>query len=304
MQRVDYYVLTQILIDDLYFPHEEPHKNVLGGGCYTVAGMRVWSDYVGICSGVGPDFAGNYDAWFLRNGIQVSGIPRSEKCTHSRLNYFSDGEREELLLPGYGSHALMQPKVSEIPSEYDPCKGMYLFKDCEESFWNDMSLYLRRHPNMLSVWEILGATAAPENREKIAACLDCVNLFSLNLTEGRRLSGEDNPAEILKFLFRMNAKTVILRMGAKGALVSDGKHSYHIPATPAKVVDVTGGGNSSTGGFLVGYAESGGDLVRAGVCASAAASFIIEQVGLPPVQDHSMRAEAEKRAAALCVTAL
>jgi len=298
MQKIDYYVLTQILIDDLYFPGLEPRKDILGGGCYTVAGMRVWSDHVGICSGVGPDFAGNYDKWFQQNGIHVAAAMRPERCTHSRLNYFPDGEREELLLPGYGSHAIMQPKISEIPEEYDACRGMYLFKDCDESFWNEMNNYLR-HRSMISIWEILGSSAVPKKRKKIAECLESVDLFSLNLTEGKRLTGETEPKEILKDIYKLNAKAVILRMGANGALVSDGKNTYHIPAVKTNVVDVTGGGNSSTGGFLVGFCESGGDIVQAGVWASVAASFIIEQFGLPPIQDNNMRKEAERRASEL-----
>ena len=91
MQKIDYYVLTQILIDDLYFPGLEPRKDILGGGCYTVAGMRVWSDHVGICSGVGPDFAGNYDKWFQQNGIHVAAAMSSVyDCSwSSEWRYFS-----------------------------------------------------------------------------------------------------------------------------------------------------------------------------------------------------------------------
>lgn len=44
-------------------------------------------------------------------------------------------------------------------------------------------------------------------------------------------------------------------MGAKGALVSSGKQIYLIPAAPTNVVDVTGGGNSSTGGLVTGFAS-------------------------------------------------
>lgn len=304
MAKTDYYVLTQILIDDLHFNDGRCHPDTLGGGCYTIAGMRIWTDHVGICSGIGTDFKGNYDKWFLDNDIDVVGIPRNAKCTHSRLTYFADGEREEILLPGYGSHALMQPAPTEIPAAYDSCKGMYLFKDCQAAFWDEMIVYLRAHPNMVSVWEILGSAATPENREKIAAYLKEVDIFSLNMTEGKRLTGKTEPMDVLSGLLELNPKVVLLRMGEKGSMVSDGKHTYKVPTAPTNVVDVTGGGNSSTGGFLVGYCESGGDIEQAGRWAAAAASLVIAQYGLPLVMDDAMRREAQKRAAALDVTAL
>mgnify|MGYP000848147612 CR=1 FL=1 len=295
MKKVDYYILTQILIDDIHFSDGSCQPDILGGGAYTAAGMRIWSEHVGICSGIGPDFAEKYDSWFLENDIHVAGVLRDMPCTHSRLNYFADGEREEILMDGYGSHDLMQPMISEIPALYDQCKGMYLFKDCDEKFWTDAIKYLETR-SMISVWEILGAAAVPENRDAISDYLQHVDLFSLNLTEGRRLSNKEQAIEVMRYVLGLGAKAVILRLGSKGSLVSDSKKIFHIPAAPGTVVDVTGGGNASTGGFLVGYCESGGDIVNAGICASVAASYVLQQFGLPLRIDDVMMHEAVKLA--------
>lgn len=303
MEHIDYYVLTQIMIDDLYFTDQPPQFNLLGGGCYTVAGMRLLAERVGICSGIGPDFYGNFDKWFLDNKIHVAGAPREQRCLHSMLRYFQDGEREEILLEGYGSYEQMQPAVSEIPSSYDCAKGMYFFKDCQLDFWSDMTTYLK-HRDMVSVWEIFGATAAPENKDIISQCMESVSLFSLNMTEGKRLTQEQDPVEIVKALHKMQAKVVILRMSERGCIVSDGKAMYHVPIAPGDVVDVTGGGNSSTGGFLVGYCESEGDIVTAGRYANAAASIVIGQHGVPLSFDESWMNLAKQRAEAIPVTRL
>jgi sugar/nucleoside kinase (ribokinase family) len=48
-----------------------------------------------------------------------------------------------------------------------------------------------------------------------------------------------------------------------------------------KVVDPTGGGNGFLGGFAVGLTRNGGDLVEAAIWGSIAASYCIEQVGMP-----------------------
>lgn len=82
---VDYYVLTQLLIDDIHLPSGEQHKNQLGGGIYAAAGMRIWSEHVGFCCAPGPDFEGNYDHWFLNNQVEISGGRRTKKL-YSRHN--------------------------------------------------------------------------------------------------------------------------------------------------------------------------------------------------------------------------
>lgn len=303
MNKPDYYVLTQLIIDDVYLPDGTHRLNQLGGGTYTVAGMRIWSENVGFCCAVGPDYKENYDKWFIENGIHVVGAQRDRKCTHARINYFEDGEREELLIPGYGSHAYMMPQVSEIPGLYDSCKGMYLFKDCDPKYWDSAARYLRGH-SAVSCWEIFGSTAVPENRDSIADCLSIVDLFSLNLTEGRSLTGETDAVAVLKALFGLGAKNVILRMGARGALVCQGNGVWHIPAVKTNVVDVTGGGNSSTGGFVIGFCESGGDIIRAGICAGVSASFIIQQYGVPERIDAALMKKAEEIAGHVNVSKL
>jgi sugar/nucleoside kinase (ribokinase family) len=62
---------------------------------------------------------------------------------------------------------------------------------------------------------------------------------------------------------------------------------------PATVVDPTGAGNAYSGGFLAGYIQTG-DLMTAARYASVAASFLVEQVGLPPINDR-LRDEANRR---------
>lgn len=280
MQHTEYFVLTQIIVDDVYFPWGDHKLNQLGGGTYTAAGLRFWSEHVGICSGLGPDFEPDYSQWFHENGIDVAAALREAKCVHAKINYFEDGEREELLLPGYGSHALMLPRFPEIPARYADCKGMYFYKDCDASYWTEALDYFS-HFSGVACWELAANAADAKYHDAVADCLSSVELFSLNLSEAKRLTGAAEPMEVLKQLRQMHARGVILRMGAKGALVTKGDGVWHIPAVPANVVDVTGGGNSSTGGFLAGYCESGGDIVHAGLCAAVSASFIIQQYGVP-----------------------
>ena len=77
----------------------------------------------------------------------------------------------------------------------------------------------------ISCWEIAGNAAVHECKDAIADRLSYVDLFSLNLTEGKRITGETEPLRVVDVLRQMHADNVILRMGAKGRAGSQGRRS-------------------------------------------------------------------------------
>lgn len=249
---------------------------------------------------IGPDFEETYSKWFRDNQIDMATVLKEKNTCHAKIHYFEDGEREELLLPGCGSHYEMLSRFTDIPERYRTAKGNF-FKDVDEPYWEQAKNWLGSYSG-ISCWEIAGNAAVHECKDAIADRLSYVDLFSLNLTEGKRITGETEPLRVVDVLRQMHADNVILRMGAKGALAAKDGAVWEIPAAPANVVDVTGGGNSSTGGFLVGYCESEGDIAYAARCAAVSASFIIEQWGVPPLMDAAFRKQAEARLAALPAT--
>jgi sugar/nucleoside kinase (ribokinase family) len=78
------------------------------------------------------------------------------------------------------------------------------------------------------------------------------------------------------------AEIVALRQGPDGATVrrADTGETWHIPAIETSMVDPTGAGNAFCGGFLTGWVQTG-DLCTAGIYGVVAASFLVEQIGLP-----------------------
>lgn len=314
---MDYVVFGQVITDDICFPGQPPMPGKLGGAVYTASGIRCWSDSVGMCSGVGEDFAAMHGRWFDANGIDRRGcVVRALRSCHSLINYFEDGEREELPMEGCATIDEMCPVIGDMPKDYRKCRGFYFFKDCAEAFWEPVTAYLKAY-DPVSVWEIHGAAAYAGNLQNVARLLPRVTIFSLNMTEARRLMGAVNGdgggnaealaiqgAGMVRRLLELGARNVLLRMSEYGAVAGNASGIWHIPAVFTHVVDVTGGGNSSTGGFLAGFCESGGDVEMAGRCAAASASFIIEQFGQPECMDAQLMAEARRRAMALQTTRL
>ena len=88
---------------------------------------------------------------------------------------------------------------------------------------------------------------------------------------------------------------VALRCGAAGSVVyrTDTGETHVIPAVATHVVDPVGAGNAYCGAFLAGWVQTR-DLRTAGLYGAVAASFLIEQVGLPPARA-DLRQRAQER---------
>jgi sugar/nucleoside kinase (ribokinase family) len=121
-------------------------------------------------------------------------------------------------------------------------------------------------------------------------------IFSPNLYEVESMIGPAAPRQQLDRLIAAGAQIVALRLGAEGSLVqrSDTGEAWRVPPVPTVVVDPCGAGNAYCGGFLAGWVQSR-DLRLAGLYGAVAASFLVEQIGLPPANLAAQRAEAQLR---------
>ncbi|MEM3341213.1 MAG: PfkB family carbohydrate kinase [Thermoplasmata archaeon] len=88
--------------------------------------------------------------------------------------------------------------------------------------------------------------------------------------------------EILKTLYSMGPKIVVITDGDKGAQAYDGKYRYLIPTYPANVVDTLGAGDSFGSGFVAGLIHSGWDIEFALRLGSVNAASVVEQFGAQP----------------------
>ncbi len=81
-----------------------------------------------------------------------------------------------------------------------------------------------------------------------------VDYFTPNETEaefytGVKINNENDAKVSAKKLIEMGIKKVIITLGEKGLLYSDGKEEIYIKATADKAVDTTGAGDAFNGGF-------------------------------------------------------
>jgi ribokinase len=121
--------------------------------------------------------------------------------------------------------------------------------------------------------------AAPA-RELPGDLLACVDVLVVNEHEARQLSGETDPDRAATALLA-RVGSVVVTLGAQGALVVDSAGGRRVAGVPAQVVDTTGAGDVFTGVLAAALAD-GGDLGAAASRAVVAGALAVETVGAVP----------------------
>lgn len=278
--------LSNLIIDHIVEADGRAHQPKMGGaGLYAAAGMRMWWPDVALVAGVGRNLVEFVTPEFESYGFDDRGLlVKDDHCIESRLVYREDGSRSESPTFGPQHFAHLQAGISDINSTLLPATGCYLFMDTNKHFWNQFAQ--RRSDFGLTMWEIDCAAALPERRDDFAAISPMIDVLSLNLAEGQALYPDlAEPSALLNELGKLGFAGVVLRMGADGAIAMHKGRQFKVRPPETKVVDVTGGGNSFSGGFLAGLCRHPDDPVNALKCAAAAAAKVIGQPGLPPLPD-------------------
>ncbi len=125
------------------------------------------------------------------------------------------------------------------------------------------------------------------------ALLRQVSVLTPNETEaevltGRKVDSDAAAAQAARILHRRGVGTVIITLGARGALVSDATGGRLVPGFPVKAVDTTAAGDVFTGALAVACGE-GRPLDEAVRFACAAAAVSVTRMGAQP--SVPMRAE-------------
>lgn len=109
-------------------------------------------------------------------------------------------------------------------------------------------------------------------RAMIAAAASLADWFFPSIDDARTLSGLEDAEALLDWAHALGAKTVFLKSGADGVVVSDGSRREHIAAHPVDAVDATGAGDCFCGACLARIC-AGDTIFEAARYANAAAAL-------------------------------
>lgn len=289
-------VTFSLILDDIVFPDGQTAMATLGGGGpQTAFGMRLWTDSVGLAAGVGTDLPESALIWIRSTGIDATGLHLSAEWPTPRAWQVleADGRRTQVWrVPMTAIAAQLGRKVDRLPLAYRTARGYHLGVHPEDP---DLEfIHALRNAGAVVSIEPFRAAQSPLTDTQLRALVSAGQIFSPNVGEAESLVGKAAPAELIQRLEDAGAQIVALRQGAGGARVHQAgcSEAQLIPPFQTEVIDPTGAGNAFCGGFLAGWVQTG-NLESAGLFGAVAASFMVEQIGLPePRSDWSEVARA------------
>jgi 2-dehydro-3-deoxygluconokinase len=200
-------------------------------------------------------------------------------ATGHEFSYLRAGSAASLMTPDWLQHRAVRHHiqaarvlhVSGISLAISPSAletslaAMGLAKSCGTLVSFDSNLRLK-------LWSLEQA------QQGIAQAVALCDLFLPSLEDMTALLGMSDANAIVDWGHAHGAATVVLKLGAAGALVSDGKRRQHIAGKRVTVVDATGAGDCFCGNLLARITQ-GDDIFAATRYANAAASLAVQGFG-------------------------
>lgn len=157
------------------------------------------------------------------------------------------------------------------------------------------------------VWEPKSYSCTPENLPAFIKAMQSVNVFSPNHIELAHIVSKEVPSTPDESFFedlcapffasqdieRTPQGAMVVRAGDQGCFVKSRTEQKRLPAyyppqdkvqataCSSKVVDTTGAGNAFLGALTIGLLMRSDDAIFAACAGNVAASFVVEQVGVP-----------------------
>src|SRR3989344_5744495 len=151
----------------------------------------------------------------------------------------------------------------------------------ESDIVNQIVNYIERSSTQLAYQP--GMAQIKLGLKKSARILSLTELFIVNLEEAKLFLGYEQKENIpIKKLLRkiadLGCKKVVITDGKEGSYSFDGETFLHLEVFPAKLVEMTGAGDSYSTGVLAGliYGKSLSEAMRWGAANSAS---VVEQIG-------------------------
>ena len=304
------YLIIGGLREDYCITHDDQaYLGVLGGNSvYAAVGAAVWSSSVGIISRIGSNYPAEWLDQIRSAGIQTGGVrllpdaqdtrtfykylsPQERVDTHPAAHFLRAGLPLPPVLFDYRSSTEGQGHLNEFgplairPADLPDDSGSALAAHLAPADYLTHSVVPARLREMgvkLITVDPSIRYMQPGFRQQLRTLVNGLDAFLPSEAEVRSFF-QPRPTDLwdmAESLADFGCSVVVIKRGAAGQYLWDhaSKRRWQIPASPARVVDVTGAGDAYCGGFLAGLQQTG-DAVEAGIRGSVSASLAIEGHG-------------------------
>lgn len=270
------------------------------GGNTAVAAARLGADCV-FCAKLGNDSYGKALHDFYKNeGIDVRHIKVSREHPTGLASIIVEGNGENRIIVYPGANMYMTDEdVEASVITYPGAAIMQL----EINY--DRVVEAVRHCNERDIPVVLDA--GPANKDLDLSRLGRIEIFSPNETETEIFTGikpyayESCINAAIAIRNMVDTKYVVLKLGAKGCFIYDGKYANFSEAFKVNAVDTTAAGDSFTAALTLEYLRNGKNILEAARYANAVGAMVASKSGASPsipthkeVLDFIERKEKEK----------
>jgi len=251
-------------------------KQVLGGAASYSSICASYFAKPSVVAVVGTDFSADYRAPFVKRKVDLSGLQVREGLTfHWGGQYDKDFNTAVTKFTDLNVFQNFQPVLTK---EQQNASAVFLANIDPELQLSVLKQV--KHPRFvacdtMNYW-------ISSKKDVLLKVVKKIDIFFLNETEARQLTGEYNLIKAGKWLLKQGVKYVIIKLGSNGSMLVSKKGVVQLPPFVLEHVhDTTGAGDTFGGGFT-GYLasvkkwNSPQEIKRAMMIGNVMASFTIE----------------------------
>lgn len=267
----------------------KPGETILGGNFLmnhggkganqAVAAARLGGDVTFICK-IGNDIFGNETMeMFRKEKIDTTyvGITSKEPSGVALINVDKKGENCIVVATGANSTLSVEDIQNAAPAIKQASIVIMQLETPIESV-----SYAAQMAKKEGSTVILNPAPAPNTQlpDDLLANVDILipNVTEAEIISGMHITDEESVKEVIRSISAKGIKTIIVTMGAKGALAYENNEFIHVPAFKVEAVDTTAAGDTFCGGLCVALSE-GKSLKEAILFASKASSISVTRMG-------------------------
>jgi ribokinase len=213
-----------------------------------------------------------------QNHVDTTRVMRDETAATGTAVIVVDSHGQNSIVLSPGANAQVKPADVEPASFLEPKLLLLQLEIPIETV-----LHAARLAKESGLRVLLNPAPARELPDELLALADFIipNETELSLLTGKTVSDIRSVETAARSLVTREAQTVIVTLGANGALIVNKDGTKHIPSFKVNVVDTTAAGDAFIGGFAVGIL-GGQSLEDAVQYASACGALAVTKFGAQP----------------------
>lgn len=282
MRPIKLVVVGSIGLDTIETPNARK-LDILGGSVSYACAASSFFTHTGMVGVVGTDFPESCLAAYRHFGIDLRGLQQAEGKTFRWSGvYEQDMNNRRTIATELNVFGNFMP---ELPEDYRQAPYLFLANISPE-----LQLHVLEQAkgarfiaaDTMDLWINIA-------RKPLMEVIGKVDLLTLNESEARLITDENNLVKAAKKILTWGPDYVVIKKGEHGAMMFSQTGIFIVPAYPLEVVhDPTGAGDSFAGGFMGALSHSvevSEGVIRKALCyGSVVASFGVEDFSLDRLQ--------------------